>query len=187
MAVGVQRFEVELRGILSEETHGELGRYLGQHSERAQEDDKITYFFVTKGFILKVTHDLSRKKAKITVKLGDETQNILEEYEIDIPTDKVEDAVNMYRHLGFTQVNRVYQKRTNFWYKETVVALKHTDDWGYHFEIEAMAANEVEAEQKKVYLTQVCQELGVTYMTPEQIREHIANINRRHGFTEPHA
>lgn len=187
MAVEAKQFEIELRGVLSEQEYQRLREYLEQYSSKQQEDNKVTYFFVTTGFILKVTHDYSHNKAKITVKLGDETMNILEEYEVGIPTDKVEDAVKMYQHLGFTQVNRVYQRRVNFWYKDTVIALKHTDDWGYHFEIEAMAADEVEAKQKKEYLTQVCHELGIIYMSPEQIRQKIDEINRRHGFKEPDA
>jgi predicted adenylyl cyclase CyaB len=184
MAVEESQFEVELRGVLSEAEYLRLKEYLTSHSTSHEVDNKTTFFFITKGFILKVTDDESHGKAKITLKLGDETKNILEEYEVNIPIDKVNDAVAMFQHLGFPQVNKVYQQRTNFNHEDAVVSLKHTDDWGYHFEIEAMAKDEVEAKVKKEYLASICRELGVEYMTPEQIREKIIDINKRHGFKE---
>ena len=76
--------EVELRGVMSESKQSQLLQFFSDGGVPVQKDDKISYFFVTDGFILKVTEDIDQNRAKITVKNGDETRNILEENEVMI-------------------------------------------------------------------------------------------------------
>lgn len=175
-----KKIEVEIKGMLIEKQYNLLMDRLKKESESYEPDKKISYFFVIKNRILKVTDEISKNRAKITIKIGDETINILEEIEIPIPQEQVENAVKMFKHLGFTRVNRVEQKRINFQYKDTSVSLKYSDDWGYHFEIETIIDNKKSAGAEKLKLESVCKDLGIVPMTPNEIRKKIEEINTRH-------
>lgn len=177
-----KKIEVEVRGILSEEQYQSLVKKLKQKADSYEQDGKISYFFVTIDRILKVTDEISKNRAKITLKLGDETENILEEIEIPIARDEVGNAVNMFKHLGFTKINRVEQKRINFNYEGVIISLKYSDDWGYHFEAEALCESEKEGKNTKIVLEKICQNLGIIPMTGEEIRRKIEEINTRHGL-----
>lgn len=177
-----KKFEVEIKGILTKAKYNELIAFLRKKCNGVERDDKITYFFITKHFILKVTHELSKRRAKITVKGGDETEQILSEFEIPIPVFKVEEAVRLFQALGFSQFNRIRQKRINFFYKSFEIAIKYSKDWGYHFEAEAMANTKKEAHQKIKNLEKICNELGIKPMSAEEIKQKIEQINKAHGF-----
>lgn len=176
--------EVELRGLLSKDKWLDLISNLKQCCGDYENDDKLSYFFVIANGILKVNNEITKNTAKIVYKHGDESNNILEEYEITIHREDVEKAVNMFVNLGYKNVNEVDQKRINFKYKDTVISLKNTPDFGPHFEIEMKAKNISDARKKKKELMQVCRELGLTPMTPKQIRELIVKVNNNHGFIQ---
>lgn len=174
--------EVELRGLMSNEKWLELVLNLKQRCDDYENDDKLSYFFVIANGILKVNDEITKNTAKIVYKHGDESNNILEEYEITIRRDEVDKAVNMFVNLGYKDVNEVDQKRINFKYKDTVISLKNTPDFGPHFEIEKKAKNISDAKSIKNELKKVCKELGLVPMTPKQIRELIVKVNNDHGF-----
>lgn len=177
----MKQLEVELRGVLNEKDFKRVGQCL-QIADHKEEDNKLTYFFVTEGFILKVTDEESKNKAKITVKVGDETKNILQEYEIEIDRKSVVDSVSILRALGFDKVNPVNQKRINYSYKNAEIALKYTPDWGYHFEVEKIVNDIDEVDAARSELEDLCRELSIIPMTPAEIRTKITEINTLHGF-----
>jgi len=174
--------EVEVRGLLSKEKWLSLTSYLKQYSEKYEDDNKLSYFFVISNGILKVNDEITKKTAKIVYKYGDESKNILDEYEITINKKDVSKAVDMFVNLGYKDVNRVQQKRINFQYKDTIFSLKDTPDFGPHFEIEKKAKNKSDAIKKRAELKQICKDLGVVPMTPKQIRDLIIKVNSDHGF-----
>lgn len=176
--------EVEVRGLLSKEKWLYLASYLKQNSEEYENDDKLSYFFVISSGILKVNDEVTKKTAKIVYKYGDESKNILDEYEIAISKKDVPKVVDMFVKLGYENVNKVPQKRINFRYKNAIFSLKDTPDFGPHFEIEKKAKNKSDAMKKRTELKQICKDLGVVPMTPKQIRDLIIKVNRDHGFVK---
>lgn len=171
--------EHELRGVLSEEEFKSLKSHLELHAVNVVEDSKDTHFFVVpEGMILKVVD--SRDKGEfISFKIGDETVGGLEEYELPL-TNGIEDALKLFKSLGFT-VNYVPQIRTNYLLKNDIeVSLKHTPDWGYHFEIEYVGDDEgCSSEEILRLLEEECHILGITPMSPEEIKVFIQNINKK--------
>jgi len=174
--------EVELRGQISKKKFIRVSEYLRQNCDSYKEDNKITYFFITTGFILKVTDEETKQKAKITIKTGDETQSVLKEFDIQIPRKSIEDAVFLFKNIGFGKVNKVEQTRTNYECNGISVAMKYTADWGYHFEADIEVKSTDEAKTKKTQLRQFCKKLNIVPMTPKEIRNKIEQINKSHGF-----
>ncbi len=182
MEKSINLIEVEVRGLLSEEKFYELTEYLNSRSSLVEKDDKISYFFVVENAILKISDETSRDRAQISFKVGDESKSILEEYDIPILRTHVETAVSLFRELGLKNVNRVTQTRCNYLYEGACVSLKHTPDWGYHFELEMKASNSQEAKNIKKELLALCKKLDVKNMTPSEIKAFVRKINERHGF-----
>jgi adenylate cyclase class IV len=174
--------EHELRGVLTEWDFGALERRLTKEAIRIVEDSKDTHFFVVpEGMILKVVR--SKDKGEfISFKVGDETIGGLEEYEIPIVSG-VDDVLRLFQSLGFN-VNYVPQVRTNYFLKNGIeVALKHTPDWGYHFEIEYIGEDtNLSSEEILQLLEKECYVLGIRPMSPGEIKDFIRTINERRGL-----
>ena len=168
--------EHELRGLLSEDEFGVLAQRLEKEAVRITVDNKDTHFFVApEGMVLKVVN--SEYKGKIiSFKIGDETVGGLEEYEIPLE-DGIEGALKLFRHLGL-KVNYVPQVRTNYLLNNDLeISMKHTPDWGYHFEIEYVREDQtLNSEEILQILKDECYALGIQPMSPDEIKKFIREI-----------
>ena len=174
--------EHELRGLLSEEEFRILAHRLEKEAVKITEDSKDTHFFVApEGIVLKVVQS-KHKGEFISFKIGDETVGGLEEYEIPLE-DGIESALKLFNHLGF-KVNYVPQVRTNYFLKNGYeISMKHTPDWGYHFEIEYMREDQaLNSEEILRALKDECRALGVQPMAPDEIKKFIREINERNNL-----
>ena len=172
--------EIELRGTLWQQEYRKLKRYLDKESESCQNDDKTSYFFVTENKVLKVVEQGS--SWFLVLKKWDETNSVLEELQVTVQNDYISDMLDMLMHLGYTKINKVQQKRTNYSYKWAEISLKYTKDWWYHFEIESTTDKIEEADSIKKKLLIICSSLNIIPMTPTQIKEKILEINAKHGL-----
>ena len=177
-----ENIEVEVRGLLTNEAYTRILSLLRKISDQEEEDNKTSYFFVIENGILKISDEETKNRAKISYKLGDESKNILHEYEIHISRSDVEKTIGVFKNLGFINVNEVPQKRINFKYKGAEISIKDTPDFGPHFEIEMMAVNQEDADIKRKILIKLCDELGLKILFEQEIRDLIISVNTKHGF-----
>lgn len=171
--------EHELRGRLTKEQAAELRSHLEANAKTVKHNDKETHFFVVpRGLVLKLAK-LSDGKSFISFKVGDETIGGLEEYEIDIASDDLPKAINLFKALGY-KYNYVPQKRTDYLLDDEIeLALKDTPDWGDHFEIEYVGdMNGKSSADVLQLLEDACRKLGITPMTPGEIEAFIEQINQ---------
>lgn len=63
------------------------------------------------------------------------------------------------------------QKRTNYRYKNCEIALKYSDAWGYHMEIEQVIDSEDKKIEAEAQIRRVANELDVKLMTEEELKE----------------
>lgn len=174
--------EVELRGVLTKDKYKKIIAYLKTVADNEEVDDKISYFFVIRGGILKISDEEFKNKAKISYKQGGESKSILEEYEIPIAREDVQKTIKVFKDLGFTNVNTVQQKRINFKYKGAEISIKDTPDYGPHFEIEMIAKNQEDAKLKRKVLFEICKDLDLKTLSQQEIKDLIISINTKHGF-----
>ena len=99
--------------------------------------------------LLKVVDNISKNNAKIVLKLNKIGKGSdFEEIEIPIGREQINDFVKILNALGFTDnIMHSFQKRQNYVYKGVEVALKHSEVWGYHLELEIMITDIKEKEQ----------------------------------------
>ncbi len=172
--------EIEFRARFDKQKYKELGYFLDVHAENLGEDDRDAYFFLLPDKMLKVAHDVMRREARIVVKLNKIGQGSnFEEIELPIAEEHFERAAELLRGLGFNAM-RSYQRRHNYRYGGVELALKYSDNWGYHLELEIVITNpkqKIAAERK---IRGVAAELGVRLMTEKELKEFTKAAESRH-------
>lgn len=175
--------EVELRGFLTEEQYNALILRLKNEGIDSEEDDKDTFFFNVQKGIFKVCDEISKDKAKLSLKIGSEETGALKELEIAIPREQVKIFMSFFAALGYSDFHHVPQKRINFFLKNSILSLKFTPDFQYHFELEGRPLeDEALVENEKLMLRHVCGQYGIIPLEPEEVAAKVKEIRKRIGF-----
>lgn len=174
-----KNIEVEFRSRFSKEKYDQLLEFLLKNAKDLGADDKRVWFFVMPDKLLKVTHNVTSKSGKITLKLtkiGKGTH--FKEIEFPIEEKSIEPAVQLFTNLGHDYLFESKILRHNFLYKEVEIALKYSKTWGYHLELEVMISSmdEKELAEKKIF--EVAKELEVSIMSEEELWEFTQNIEK---------
>ena len=165
--------EIEKRGLLTLEKYNEILSFLDKNSESLGEDDKDVVYYIYPDKLLKVVHNLSKKNAKVSLKmnkLGDGAPTL--ETEVVFSSLDFEKMKYIFDVVGQApQVIEGDQKRKNYLYKECEIAIKWSKDYGYHFEIEKVTENKEDVIKMEEDILNVANELGLTPMTDEEIKQ----------------
>jgi len=169
----MNNIEVERRSFLSEEKYKELITILEQNAVSLGQDDKNVVFYVFKDKLIKVVDEKSKGKAKIVYKSDHIcNSNSLEEIEIPISPNDFEKAnLLISKILTADTVLHSFQQRHNYSYKGTEIALKYSDTWGHHVEIEVMVNNADKAEEAEKKITSVAADLGLKLLSNKELAE----------------
>jgi len=177
-----KQIEIELRSVFDRKKHNELKEYLGKNAEDLGEDDKDVFFFLLPDKITKATHNVSKKTAKIVIKLnriGRGTSDF-EEIEIPINPSDFDKAVKLFSALPFDQIQNSYQKRHNYLLDGVEIALKWTESWGYHMELEIVVDDVAKREEAENKIRKVAEKLGVQIMSEEELKDFTKKIDENY-------
>ncbi len=165
--------EIEFRSIFNKEKYDKVEKFLKENAEDLGSDDKDVYFFIMPDKLSKVVDNVSKDSAKIVTKLNKIGKgDAFEEIEITINREDIENAVKMLKSLNLTDnIMHSFQKRHNYLYKGVELALKYSDVWGYHLEMEIVINNPKKEKETKEKLYAVAKELDVHIMTDEELAE----------------
>lgn len=175
------QIEVELRSMFDEGKYKEIENFLNAKAEDLGEDDKDVYFFILPDKLVKVVNNVSKKNAKIVLKLNKIGKGSdFEEIEIPINQEYIEKAVNLFTGLGFNEVQHAYQKRHNYRYREIELALKYSNAWGYHLELEKIVGNKNDIPKAENQMRNVASEFGIRIMTDKELTEFTKKKDREY-------
>lgn len=167
-----KRFEIEFRARFAEEKYGELKKFLDERAEDLGEDDKDVFFFMFPDKLLKAVNNVSKGNAKIVLKLNKIGKGSdFEEIEVPIAQGDFEKTAKIFSTILACDSMRSFQKRHNYLYKEVELALKWSEIWGYHLELEVMVGNSEEKPEAERKIYAVAEELGITLMTDAELKE----------------
>ncbi|MEK7094380.1 MAG: hypothetical protein AAB903_03530 [Patescibacteria group bacterium] len=166
-------FEVEFRSKFNEETYHRVKEYLDQHAQILGEDDKDAYYYIFTDKLLKVVHNVSKKTAKISLKLNRIGEgSVFPEIEFYFPEQEFQTACELFKLLNLpAKVMYGPQKRINYLYQDCEIALKFSDAWGYHLEIEQVVDSLDKKSVVEAQIRTVSAELGISLMTEEELKE----------------
>jgi len=164
--------EVEFRSMFDKNKYDELAKFLNANAKKLGKDDKDVCFFIFPDKFLKVVNNVSKKTAKLVMKLTKIGYgNTFEEIEIPINPEDINNAIKIFTFLGCDNIMRSFQQRHNYLYKGVELALKYSDHWGHHLELE-IVINEPEKKQiAEKQIIQVAKELKVHLMTDRELKK----------------
>ncbi len=177
-----KKIEIELRSIFSRKEHDQIKKYLDKNARDLGEDDKDVYFFLLPDRITKAVNNVSRKSAKIVIKLNRIGRGTSDFEEIEIPIDPsdFDRAVELFSALKFDQIQNSYQKRHNYLLDGVEIALKWTDSWGYHMELEIVVDDKLKKDAAEIKIRKVADKLGVRIMTENELKEFAKKIDENY-------
>lgn len=173
-----RNIEIELRSMFDEATYLRLRDFFDKNAKDLGEDDKNVFFFLMPDKLLKVVNNISKKTAKIVLKLNKIGQGSnFEETEIPIDPNDCDKAVKMFTKLGFTDIQNTFQKRHNYLYKGVEVALKYSNTWGYHLELEIVVHDLNDKDISEQNIRKVAKELGVHILSDKELSKFTKKVD----------
>ncbi len=166
-------FEVEFRSKFDHKKFIALKEYLNARAENLGEDNKDCYYYIFSDKLLKLVNNISKKTAKISLKLsriGDGAA--FPEIEFYFPPQEFSTARRLFDALALpVKIMHGPQERNNYRYNGCEIALKHSDAWGYHLEIEQVVETKEKQQEAEEQIRQVASELEVKLMSEEELKE----------------
>jgi adenylate cyclase class IV len=172
MSEDKKNIEIEYRARFDEEKYNGLKKFLDASAEDLGEDDKDVYFFLFPDKLVKTVNNTSKKTAKIVLKLNKIGKGSdFEEIEISIRQEDFDKATRLFVAIETGEYMHSYQKRHNYLYKNIELALKWSEAWGYHLELEIIINDVAEKESSEKKIFALAEELGVKIMTDQELLE----------------
>ncbi|MFA5742645.1 MAG: CYTH domain-containing protein [Candidatus Paceibacterota bacterium] len=177
-----RNIEIEFRSIFDENRYNELRRFLDEKAQLLGEDDKDVFFFTLSDRLLKVVNNISKDNAKIVLKLNRIGKGSdFEEIDLSLSRDQVDQAVNIFTKLDIADnIMHSFQKRTNYIYHDVEIALKHSDVWGYHLELEIVVDDESKKQSAEQKIKEVAEELKIHLMTDQELADFTKNATEKY-------
>ncbi len=176
-----KNIEIEFRSRFGVKKYKALKRFLSVNAKDLGEDDKDVYFFLFPDKLLKTVNNVSKKTAKIVLKLTKIGKGSdFEEIEVPINQSDFEKTSKMFMALHQGDFMHSFQKRQNFLYKGVELALKWSKLWGYHLELEVVIhdKNKKQFAERKIF--SIAEELGVNIMSEKELREFTRRKEREY-------
>ncbi|TSC89449.1 MAG: adenylate cyclase, class 2 [Microgenomates group bacterium Gr01-1014_5] len=173
-----RNFEIEFRSVFDKAEYDRLKQFLDKNAENLGEDDKDVHFFIFPDKLLKVTSNTSQGTAKITLKLNRIGKgSAFEEIEFPVQQSEVGRAVEIFTKLKVTDnIMHSFQKRNNYLYNGVELALKFSEHWQYHLELELVVDDENKKSEAENKIREVAKELDIRLLTEEELAELVNNI-----------
>lgn len=169
--------EIEHRALITRKKHDDLLVFLADNGENLGEDDKDVFFFLVPNKILKVVNNVSQKTAKIVLKLNSVGGgDVFEEIEIPINPSEVHKTVEMFEKLKLAEMMRSFQKRHNYMYKDVEIAVKFSEHWQYHVELEVMINDIKDKPDAEKAINKVAKDLGLKLMTDTEQLDFVKKL-----------
>lgn len=170
--------EIEKRGLLSELEYNLLRKKLQSESKFLGADDKYVEYLIYTDKLLKVVRNISKNNAMLSLKLNSVgSSSSYDETEIKIDESSFNDLQKIISHIAKPDQKIVgTQKRENYVFNEVEIAIKWSEDWGYHFELEYLIENEAGTENALVKISETAMKFDLKIMSETEERGLITSI-----------
>ncbi|OGG78299.1 hypothetical protein A3A36_03045 [Candidatus Kaiserbacteria bacterium RIFCSPLOWO2_01_FULL_52_12b] len=174
-------YEIEHRALLTDESYKTLADKLAHEATLLGTDDKEISYYIFPDKLLKVARNISKGTGKLSLKLNTlGAGSSFQEFEVLFPEDSFETMKSICERISTPdQVISGTQKRTDYKYKEVEIALKWSEDWGYHVEFEIMIPDLSGKDAADTHIAEVAKALSVTLMTEEEVGAFLAEVRSK--------
>jgi adenylate cyclase class IV len=174
-------YEIEHRAVLTEDAYKRLTEELEREAASLGSDDKEVSYYIFADKLLKVMRNVSKGTGRLSLKLNTlGAGSSFQEFEVEFPEDSFETMKSICSNICTPdQVISGTQRRTDYEYKGVEIALKWSEDWGYHVEFEVMVPSLDEKEAADARIMEVAKSLSVSLMTEEEVGVFSANVRAK--------
>lgn len=168
--------EVEKRGLLTKERYLDLISRLHKDAIEKGENNTETFFYLQESAQTKVQRNVSSKSAKIAWKSGGNS-GTEKRTEIELAIQyKDYDLANtlVKKLLTDAQVFSTNQLRRDYVLDGVQIALKYSEDWGYHAELEQVVDSDAGVDSAIQSITSLADKLDIRLLSKEEEREFVA-------------
>lgn len=170
-------YEYEERAFLTEADFYRVKEILENESVSYAPDNKTSHFFVLPGRNLSITQ--SNEKCVIKYKQGEiGISNGFVEHEIPINSESCEQVIHLFTDLLQVSPQKSEQFRINYILKNGVeVALKYTEVWGFHLEIEKTYSEPSDLPKAKKEILETAKLLQIQLITDPEMKAFRDNFD----------
>lgn len=169
--------EVEKIAVFSETTYKDLRATLQDVAEDLGQNNTSNIFYIGDTYQVKVATLHDQNRAKIALKSGDLADHSSEEYEVHFTAEEAPHAEKILDTLlKGIQKFPTTQQRHDYRLDGVEIALKFSDDWGYHAELEVMAKDQDAVAAALEKIEAVAKKLGLETLSKEEMKARIASI-----------
>lgn len=138
------------------------------------ENNTESIFYLGGTFHLKVCKQTSKHTAKLALKQSEYGDEFSQEYELPISFDDAATAEKMM-NIVLSKLPKVptAQTRHDFLLDGVEIAVKHSDDWGYHVELEKLVEKDDQIEAALTEIAKVAKSLQLVTLAKEEAKAHI--------------
>lgn len=175
-----KQIEIEFRSMFDEDKYNSLKDFLSKNAQDLGKDDKDVHFFIFPDKLLKVSDNVSKGSAKITLKLNRIGKGSnFEEIEVPINRADVGKIAHMFGALNVTDnIMHNFQTRHNYIYKGVELALKYSDIWKHHLELEVVIESQSRKPEAEKKIREVADELEVRLMTEQELEKFVEKVEK---------
>lgn len=178
---------IEVEKIVTFQTKDEQDQFLKQVIDLGAKDlgenNTENIFYLADTYQLKVSKMLSKNKAKIALKSRELGADSGKEIEIHFP---LEDAASAESIIDTLIPDRskipTEQSRHDFLLDDIEIAVKYSQDWGYHVELEQMVSEEEDIEGALERIEALAKKLKVSTLTVDEAKARISKELSRRGI-----
>lgn len=165
--------EIEKRGFLSEEKYRWMLGFLEKNGKDLGTDDKDVVYYIYPDKLFKIVNNVSKGSAKISLKTNKiGNGSIFPEIEIFFDQKDFNDMKHIFDIMALPgDIMHGIQKRKNFEYKDCELAIKWSEAWGFHFEIEKIVTVHDEVAQAEKELHAIADELGIKILSEDELKK----------------
>lgn len=175
----MSKYEVELRGLLKEKERKDLERFLVREGKLVKKYQRTQWCF---GLSLKKKIDLRIKqtngKWEFSLKVGTLGKSNRREIYLPIPKNKVKDAFDFAKYLGYYEGVKAVRNAKIYQYKGIEWAIVQVPNHSWYFEAEKLVKNKRDGRQAEAEIRSVCKNLELTIYNHQQTINYIAKLDR---------
>jgi len=174
------RIEIEYRARFNRQEYLRLRKSLRRQARWLGPDDKEVWFYVAPSMLYKVVRNISTKTAKIVLKKNRiERTSSFDETEISIHPQDIDRAKTLISSISHTKIYHEIIKRENYLWHGVEIALKYSQAWGYHAELEIVITSKQKQTAAEKKIRQVADLLGVKLMTTNDIAKFLRTAHNK--------
>jgi predicted adenylyl cyclase CyaB len=175
--------ELEYRTLLSEDKFLNIKKTLTEKGIFLGNDSKHTIFYIWDDRLGKVVYNDATKVTKLSMKLGRISESeSLEEIEFYLDYSEKASAERLLETFTPKDIQKVYQFRDNYQYKGIDLAVKYTQSWGFHMELEKIIHEESEKAAAEQEIRIIAEELGCVIMTTAEVKTYTEKMDKGHNY-----